>query len=116
MNTLHCHMKDLFLSVKIQGPSDILITFKNRVLKYYDFIELRLPHQIISMDFYTFIFLLSYLHLDRNKDIKMMFLELFLGAVTITPFELCGQNVYYFFHGPNQQNYFYRYYNVHTYS
>lgn len=109
-------MKDLFLSVKIQGPSDILITFKNRVLKYYDFIELRLPHQIISMDFYTFIFLLSYLHLDRNKDIKMMFLELFLGAVTITPFELCGQNVYYFFHGPNQQNYFYRYYNVHTYS
>ena len=43
-----------------------------------------------------------FLYLDINKDIKMMFLGLFLDSVTITLFELSGRNMYYFFYGPNR--------------
>lgn len=64
--------------------------------------KLRLPHQIRSVDCYIFTFLLSFLYLDINKDIEMMFLGLFLDSVTITLFELSGRNMYYFFYGPNR--------------
>ena len=70
--------------------------------------KLRLPHQTISVDCYIFTFFLS-LYLDINKDIKMMFLGLFLDSVTITLFEQSGRNIYYFFYGPNRSHHLYDY-------